>query len=458
MRIAPCSQGKKRRYVFMNRKFLAKILAASMVLTAAPAIPCMEADAEELSIGSQTGGGYLDLTESSRAVSDAAVADITSGLVGYYDFDGSLDNKVEGGGKAKLHGGSGTTWTAEIIDEPVYETGRKDQAFKFNGGATDADGNNGLELDVKTGKSFTISAWVNTAEKINFQPIFFTNVDADNYVTAGTYYNDFASGGIVDYKTVWTWLDKNNNSLSTLKDLPLNTWTHITLTFDDSGKAVLYYNAEILSSQEITDYESGTYENMPIYLGINWWNNSFKGLMDEVYVYDRALSETDVTELYKQVPPESNVPIEDGEPGTDFSNISTQPVVKYTFDNAEGLELAGEAKVSDGVLNLATEKTYGKTYAKIADLSSFDFNDGITLTADVKVTGWEKDWTPIFMLGDGKLGGEKDGCTLAYHFTQGFSSREDVSETGYFGNGISAPYTWDWYNSANNRNRWDTLV
>ncbi|MCI9079341.1 MAG: hypothetical protein HFH68_10530 [Lachnospiraceae bacterium] len=45
----------------MNRKFLAKILAASLVLTAVPAVPGIEvnANAEELSIGSQTGGGVF---------------------------------------------------------------------------------------------------------------------------------------------------------------------------------------------------------------------------------------------------------------------------------------------------------------------------------------------------------------------------------------------------------------
>ncbi len=44
----------------MNRKFLAGFLAASLVLTAAPVVPGMEvnADAEELSIGSQTGGVF----------------------------------------------------------------------------------------------------------------------------------------------------------------------------------------------------------------------------------------------------------------------------------------------------------------------------------------------------------------------------------------------------------------
>lgn len=63
----------------MNRKFLAGFLAASLVLTAAPVVPGMEvnADAEELSIGSQTGGGYLDLIGSSRAATQSAIIEET---------------------------------------------------------------------------------------------------------------------------------------------------------------------------------------------------------------------------------------------------------------------------------------------------------------------------------------------------------------------------------------------
>ncbi len=46
----------------MNRKFLAKVLAASLVLTATPALPGAEADAAS----QKTGGGYLSLVKSNR--------------------------------------------------------------------------------------------------------------------------------------------------------------------------------------------------------------------------------------------------------------------------------------------------------------------------------------------------------------------------------------------------------
>ena len=144
--------------------------------------------------------------------------------------------------------------------------------------------------------------------------------------------------------------------------------------------------------------------------------------------------------------------------GTDFSAIETQPVVKYTFDNADGLELAGEAKVEEGALKLATTGTMHETYAKIADITSNDFSNGITLTTDFMVAGWTSDWTPIFMMGDGTLGGMADDATMGYHLTQGFSSREDKGDVGYFGNAVAAPYTWDFFSNAANWNTWYTLT
>ena len=113
-----------------------------------------------------------------------------------------------------------------------------------------------------------------------------------------------------------------------------------------------------------------------------------------------------------------------GEPLTDFEAIDIKPILKYTFDDEEGLILSGDAKVEDGVLCLAkTASSYNQTYAALPDLTGYDFSKGITLSADVLVSKYATDWTPIFMLGDGTVG---NGCrSLAYHFTQGFSSVTD---------------------------------
>ncbi len=334
------------------RKGAAYLLSAAMVLTSNGIVPWGVKTASAANV----------------------MPDITTGLVAYYPFDNTLDNTVSGGiaGKAKLHGGAGPTWGEKSEGDVAYGTGKKGKAFKFNGGANGEDGNNGLMLDVKTGESFTISAWVNTEEKINYQPIFFAPVDFENYVTAGTNYNDFASGGIVRYKEKSYWLDKNNNCSSSLQDLPLNTWTYITLTFDDSGKATLYYNGEVLSYQDIPDYVAGTYKEIPIYLGVNFWDNSFKGLMDNVSIYNRALSSDDVTALYAKENTNTTTP-----------DIKTGLTAYYPLDNnLNNIVSNSKAKLHGGASSDDND-TWNKnpidnvTYGTGKKGTAFEFNGGV---------------------------------------------------------------------------------
>lgn len=151
---------------------------------------------------------------------------------------------------------------------------------------------------------------------------------------------------------------------------------------------------------------------------------------------------------------------EEGTPATKFAAVDKEPVVKLTFEDATGIELAGDAKVEDGVLHLAkTASSYGKTYAKIPDITGYDFSDGITITADILVNKYETDWTPLFMLGDGTIGG---GCkTYGYHFTQGFSSVTDDAndvKTGYYGADIREPYIWSHFSQNSAQNVWHTIT
>jgi len=150
------------------------------------------------------------------------------------------------------------------------------------------------------------------------------------------------------------------------------------------------------------------------------------------------------------------------EGGTDFSAIEAQPVVKFTFDAADELQLTGEAKIEDGVLKLATSETFNATYAQLPDLTSYDFSNGVTLTADILPTV-AGDWTSVFMLGDGTVGGEGNDATALYHLTQGLSSVGGLNGNyfeGFFGNANidAVTYPYDYLSKAENLNKWHTLA
>ncbi len=189
------------------------------------------------------------------------------------------------------------------------------------------------------------------------------------------------------------------------------------------------------------------------------------------------------------IAPGSKVASAAGEaPGTDFARITTQPVVKYVFDGKDtDLTLKG-ATVKDGIITFAADNgKHQEFYAKIADLSKFDFSQGFTWTADVKVnnvrseSGW--DWTGFVALGNGTLGTGIPADGVAWHYTVGLSSVLDykvgntAGKIGYFGGGQfnndkattgnkmvegacppAAPYTYEWYKNESNRGRWDTFA
>ena len=95
----------------------------------------------------------------------ANAADTESGLVGYYTFDDTLANQAStNGGSAKLHGGAGDTWNSNATGTENYTVGKNGKAYEFLGDGTTRG--EGLELDVKLSKAFTISFWVN-ADTVN---------------------------------------------------------------------------------------------------------------------------------------------------------------------------------------------------------------------------------------------------------------------------------------------------
>lgn len=180
------------------------------------------------------------------------------------------------------------------------------------------------------------------------------------------------------------------------------------------------------------------------------------------------------------IAPGSNIANAAGEaPGTDFARITTQPVVKYVFDGKDtDLTLKG-ATVKDGIITFAADNgKHQEFYAKIADLSKYDFSQGFTWTADVKVNNVRStdlwDWTGFVVLGNGTLGAGIPADGVAWHYTVGLNSILDCAagKIGYCGGGQfasgdkmvdgtcppAAPYTYEWYKNESNRGRWDTFA
>ncbi|WP_299217199.1 LamG-like jellyroll fold domain-containing protein [uncultured Aquimarina sp.] len=114
--------------------------------------------------------------------------------------------------------------------------------------------------------------------------------------------------GVIGDKISWkkdTTISDNNDPVFKNQLIPVSkppfakgTWTHIFINFEnlntETGKASLYINGELKGKREnITDPFTWELDKSNIYLGLG-----YIGLMDELSIYNRHLTQKEITTLY----------------------------------------------------------------------------------------------------------------------------------------------------------------
>ncbi len=224
-----------------------------------------------------SGAGTSDITATLDGVSGNTTLTVNSpptGLVAAYSFDEGAGTTVS---DASGNGHTGT------ISGATWATGQFGNALSFNGTSnwvTVADAN---DLDLGTG--MTVSAWVNPSVLSGWRTVImkerpnglsYVLYGYDNAPRPAAYVN---TGGS-DIAAIGT------------GGLSLNTWTHLAATYDGAILR-LYVNGNQVGSGSV----SGTMvaSTSPLRIGGNApWGEYFAGLIDEVRIYNRALSAAEI--------------------------------------------------------------------------------------------------------------------------------------------------------------------
>ena len=211
-----------------------------------------------------------------------------------------------------------TTTTAQnaYITEEVYSgiayykmSDATDQLGNYNGTATNVNFNtegkfgfagafNGsssyIDLNHKTAYSaFTISAWVNVTSTTSSQSIVSRWYDGSNR-SFGFY---MAGGGQL---TLLTSTNGSNTVITTGGTLTANTWHFVCLTFQSSGNITITLDGSTTTTaQNTTIYDNN--QNWLIGMEDSRGGQKWNGKIDQIRMYDSALSAADVTTLYKEV-------------------------------------------------------------------------------------------------------------------------------------------------------------
>ncbi|MHA2142931.1 MAG: LamG domain-containing protein [Candidatus Thorarchaeota archaeon] len=205
----------------------------------------------------------------------------SSGLVSWWPGDGNaLD--IKNGNDGILMGG--TTFAPGLIG----------QAFSFDGGGDYvwAPSSGIAEL-----QELTIETWV-WIDILKYEMQRFVSLEGAKAVLRHDGVTDSWWAGLGQLHFYMNfggapWLEEDD-----LHDIRVNyvleegVWHHVAGTYDGSEMR-LYLDGEFLGSHEV----SGTVFNWPG-VHLSWWGEALDGLIDEVGIYNRALSPEEINAIY----------------------------------------------------------------------------------------------------------------------------------------------------------------
>lgn len=153
--------------------------------------------------------------------------------------------------------------------------------------------------NLNLGKNFTIAFWIKP--DVNFGKPAYNN--------SLYYFGRWGTPGVNNQS--WIFLLDNRkhvfhtyNHVSNFKFYYFNNeiineqWSHICVTASDQ-KLKMFYNGNLVNTQDIEDYPQDS--NFPLYIGRHQNANTsyYSGCLDEIMIYSRSLSETEVLKLAK---------------------------------------------------------------------------------------------------------------------------------------------------------------
>jgi hypothetical protein len=207
---------------------------------------------------------------------DNAAPPPPTGLVAAYSFDQGTGTTVpDASGNGNTGTLSNTSWSP---------SGKYGGALSFNGTSSlvSIDDSSGLHLS----GGMTLEAWVNASLLTNKKArtvLIKENAPDLQYALYANTDTNLPSGNI------FTTAEFDTRGTATVS---VNTWTFLAATYDGSSLS-LYVNGTLVSTKPVIGSMSPSTGKLRIG-GNTIWNEWFKGLIDEVRIYNRALSVAEI--------------------------------------------------------------------------------------------------------------------------------------------------------------------
>lgn len=274
---------------------------------------------------STCGTGFLAGWPQSGIPSAGGSAGSAAGLVAAYSFEEIT------GTPAQDASGQANQVTLKKVSRT--SSGKFGLALSFNGSNSLVTVNDSASLDLTN--AMTLSAWVHpTSWASGWKTVL------QQERSGGLAYALNANSHTNQFNTTVP-IGSYDRQLNAGSHLPSNTWTHLAATYDGSRQR-LYVNGAQCSRSRSGSLETST---NPLHIGGSpvWAGQFFQGRVDEVRIYNRALSQMELAAFAQQ-------PVYGASPST--ATATTQPATSPTshcatpctlWDNATTLGISPKA-------------------------------------------------------------------------------------------------------------------
>ncbi len=220
-------------------------------------------------------------------------ADISSGLVAYYPFNGNANDESGNGNNGTVNGAIPTT----------DRFGNANSAYRFNGVGDNIQVANQSLLNFESTQDFTICAWIlcNSMQPGRYIVAKYDETHIASY-GLGTGFTDGSYSFIRDALT-----PDPNDLVATrgTKKLDDGKWHHLLMTVTRNSKIRFYVDGVFeLESTSLGKVTGALNNPLPLTIGSmspnsTGWARNFEGGIDDVRIYNRALSAQEITQLYQ---------------------------------------------------------------------------------------------------------------------------------------------------------------
>lgn len=205
----------------------------------------------------------------------------TDGLVLWYGCDNTNE--------ALDQSGNGIDGVPVAVGPAADRYGTENEAYFMNGGTSYVEVP--YDESMNTGAEYTVAAWVNCG-------------DFSNKKVLGRVNTQFNSGWVValdvDHMHVELW-DTQGTRLDLISGtVPADEWAHIAVSYTAGGEFIAFVNGVQSGVENATANGIGS-NTAPFIIGAAPWDIFslvYFGGIDEIGLWDRALSEDEVGELY----------------------------------------------------------------------------------------------------------------------------------------------------------------